>query len=536
MSSLRSEIVRLAYAKPHLRGALLPVLVRLAKEFNTDKELEQYLEDHPDADPKNHTVKKPEGEDKSKEDEKAKDTSQKGKDTAAEVESKLPGADLTEQVGRELAEASPEARAVITDPKVREKVMDASAADLRKERDAGVAQAAQEAADDVDLGAAEEAYDKAKRGEKLTDEEVSLVGMGVAAITQSVVNMGVAAAKKAQKGAAYAKAFLYRLYESFFEFIINELSKVDGLQNISDLTTKNDKFRKLFRLQTPEEIRAQHEKWDAVADQHGLESEDIDKIQEAQRKALGFLSSEGKRKAPEEEWDAVREYIKKNYGQDKALMKRLNELDAADYREISRVLAGEESNKNHKPSKTIREEAGAAPAPAAGAKKKEKAKSKSTPSKAEATAKIEAAKKQYSLTSDEIDSMRDYASSTGTESQTQKAEKTDAQLMQEFLAKASPETKKRLRGMPPSKFMEIIGAMLDEEEATAAGKTAAVKPGIAFAADIYDRVTDLFDKGLTQEQVSEMMSGKKAALRATTIRLAYAKPHLRGHLLPLVTR
>lgn len=58
--SLRSDTIRLAYERPSLRAALLPVL---AREFPNTNALHDYLEEHPGADPKNHSVRETGAED-----------------------------------------------------------------------------------------------------------------------------------------------------------------------------------------------------------------------------------------------------------------------------------------------------------------------------------------------------------------------------------------------------------------------------------------------------------------------------------------
>jgi hypothetical protein len=60
----RAALIRLAYAAPAQRSALL----RMAREFATEDALKKYLEDHPGADPKKHSVKKTEDKGKAKED------------------------------------------------------------------------------------------------------------------------------------------------------------------------------------------------------------------------------------------------------------------------------------------------------------------------------------------------------------------------------------------------------------------------------------------------------------------------------------
>lgn len=57
------EYIKLAYQKPHLRSELLPI-IKLAMEFSSKEELEEYLKDHPNADPKKHSVKESESKPK----------------------------------------------------------------------------------------------------------------------------------------------------------------------------------------------------------------------------------------------------------------------------------------------------------------------------------------------------------------------------------------------------------------------------------------------------------------------------------------
>ena len=71
-----------------------------------------------------------------------------------------------------------------------------------------------------------------------------------------------------------------------------------------------------------------------------------------------------------------------------------------------------------------------------------------------------------------------------------------AEMMQRFLSKAKPETKERMKGVTPAEFMQMLGAIMDDEEG-GQGKTA-------------------------------------TELRSRLIRLAAAKPELRADLLPLL--
>lgn len=73
---------------------------------------------------------------------------------------------------------------------------------------------------------------------------------------------------------------------------------------------------------------------------------------------------------------------------------------------------------------------------------------------------------------------------------------SDAELMRRFKAKASPETKERMKDMTPKEFKIMLRAILDKDEEEGVSKTASLQSGL--------------------------------------IRLAYAKPELRSNLLPLL--
>jgi hypothetical protein len=63
-ASDRSALIRLASGMPKgspERRAILAGLERVALEFASEKALKKYLKEHPNADPKNHYVKKDEG-------------------------------------------------------------------------------------------------------------------------------------------------------------------------------------------------------------------------------------------------------------------------------------------------------------------------------------------------------------------------------------------------------------------------------------------------------------------------------------------
>jgi hypothetical protein len=105
--------------------------------------------------------------------------------------------------------------------------------------------------------------------------------------------------------------------------------------------------------------------------------------------------------------------------------------------------------------------------------------------------KVETVMDNHALTDDDADQVREFKSdkpSSGIPA-------TPAQLMQRFLAKAKPETRERMKGVSPAEFMQMLGAIMEDEEG----------------------------------------AGKTASLRSRLIRLAAAKPELRQHILPLVS-
>lgn len=57
--SLRLSLTKLAYENPSLRSAILP-LVKSAMEHDSPEAMEKHLKKYPNADPKDHTVKKQE--------------------------------------------------------------------------------------------------------------------------------------------------------------------------------------------------------------------------------------------------------------------------------------------------------------------------------------------------------------------------------------------------------------------------------------------------------------------------------------------
>ena len=106
--------------------------------------------------------------------------------------------------------------------------------------------------------------------------------------------------------------------------------------------------------------------------------------------------------------------------------------------------------------------------------------------------KVESVMDQHALTDEDADQVREFKSDRPSSGVAQ----TPAQLMQRFLAKAKPETKERMKGVTPAEFMQMLGAIMDDEEG-GQGKTA-------------------------------------TELRSRLIRLAHMRPELRSELLPLL--
>lgn len=106
--------------------------------------------------------------------------------------------------------------------------------------------------------------------------------------------------------------------------------------------------------------------------------------------------------------------------------------------------------------------------------------------------KVESVMDQHALTDEDADQVREFKSDRPSSG----VVLTPAQLMQRFLAKAKPETKERMKGLTPAEFMQMLGAIMEDEEG-GQGKSA----------------TDL---------------------RNRLIRLAHIRPELRSELLPLL--
>lgn len=55
--SFRNAVIKLAFERPDLQHALVPLLQKRAMEFNSRQEFEKYMKEHPGADRKNHSFK-----------------------------------------------------------------------------------------------------------------------------------------------------------------------------------------------------------------------------------------------------------------------------------------------------------------------------------------------------------------------------------------------------------------------------------------------------------------------------------------------
>jgi len=98
--SLRSKIIKLAYAKPELQEVLLPLVspeTKEARTFKSPETLQEYLKKHPKSDRSKHTVEKPSRGKKEKPDSKQ------------EPKKRKPLSDLSKQEGFDsLKKLSPE--------------------------------------------------------------------------------------------------------------------------------------------------------------------------------------------------------------------------------------------------------------------------------------------------------------------------------------------------------------------------------------------------------------------------------------------
>ena len=104
--------------------------------------------------------------------------------------------------------------------------------------------------------------------------------------------------------------------------------------------------------------------------------------------------------------------------------------------------------------------------------------------------KVESVMDNHALTDDDANQVREFKSDKPSSG----IPVSPTQLMQRFLAKAKPETRERMKGMTPAEFMQMLGAIMEDEEG----------------------------------------AGKTASLRTRLIRLAAANPELRADLLPLL--
>ena len=122
MSDLRSQLIRLAYTNPSLQDRLLPLL-KEAMEHDTDDALKLYLDEHPDADPKNHRVKDTGDSAPSKDEDKGEGKPKaKGmvKSTKALL-NKLKG--VSAQMKDSVQNAPSKVQGILSDPKMRKEAL-----------------------------------------------------------------------------------------------------------------------------------------------------------------------------------------------------------------------------------------------------------------------------------------------------------------------------------------------------------------------------------------------------------------------------
>lgn len=134
--SLRAETIRLAHQHPELRAHLLPLLVdRVAKEFPSAEALKEYLKEHPNADPANHTVKKPsEGEGKGDSDEGGE---YEDVPEWASLETKTKGflgkiKGLSKSMVKAVANAPKKVQQIVSDPEARKEALTSMATAVKK--------------------------------------------------------------------------------------------------------------------------------------------------------------------------------------------------------------------------------------------------------------------------------------------------------------------------------------------------------------------------------------------------------------------
>ena len=120
-------------------------------------------------------------------------------------------------------------------------------------------------------------------------------------------------------------------------------------------------------------------------------------------------------------------------------------------------------------------------------------KSKKTKEKSKHSKPLASALKKYNLKDEDGDEVKAFLDRKPSQGR----KLTNQEMFQRFLKNAKPETKERMKNMSPAEFMEIVGAITDDDE------------------------------GPTREA---------ASLRSQLIRLAHQKPELRKHLLPLIKK
>lgn len=143
--SLRSDTIRLAYQRPTLRAALLPVL---AREFPNTNALHDYLDEHPDADKSKHWVREMKDEDGAhetefktqrppkKDDEGAQKRDDPSKEDASGAAGKVRGLlnkvkGVSKAMVESVTSAPKKVQEFATNPEVRKKTLDSVAAKIK---------------------------------------------------------------------------------------------------------------------------------------------------------------------------------------------------------------------------------------------------------------------------------------------------------------------------------------------------------------------------------------------------------------------
>lgn len=127
--SLRTDLIRLAHQNPELRPALLPI-IREAREFPTPEALKSYLEEHPDADKSKHTVQKSEKGEGGEEDDSEVPEWGSMESKVKGFLSKVKG--ISKSMVSAVAKAPKQVQKIVSDPDTRREAMSSVASGIKK--------------------------------------------------------------------------------------------------------------------------------------------------------------------------------------------------------------------------------------------------------------------------------------------------------------------------------------------------------------------------------------------------------------------